>query len=62
MMLRIIRIVIFIGSFVSCGDEKVYPSCAHCKKGNDTGTDIWCNGNCVFNDAKSTCEEKGDSM
>ena len=43
---------------VYCGDDdKVYLSCAQCPKPNDTMSNIWCNGNCVYDSRNQMCKE-----
>ena len=34
-----------------------YPSCNHCPRINDTISNRWCNGNCVFDKADQICKE-----
>ena len=48
-----------IVSGVSCGNEKLYPSCSRCEKGNTTSSNGWCNGNCYFDNVNGICRDKG---
>ena len=52
--------LIFIGSYVSCGDKKLYPTCSHCESGNVSSLDVWCNGNCGLDADKIRCIEEGN--
>ena len=61
-LLQLIYLKLFLVSGVSCGGEKLYPSCSHCEKGNSTSLNGWCNGNCYIDEVDGICKEKGNSM
>ena len=51
---------VFIATDVSCGDQKLYPSCSHCENDMRKSPNLWCNGNCKFDEDKGTCENNGN--